>query len=164
MKSLLQGVVKDHRLPADYKLTYAQPMTTKTFFISFKKSLMNKLITKQYATLPMLCFFGIAVPYFFLQSYIRMKQTGSLPQTLQPQYYLYRNNLGMYGHQHNANANPDNHYNRMGNCWTSDPACGLDIGPKRPWLDLKDPTKNLVKFQRDAEVNQHVLANGWRGF
>ena len=84
MKSLLQGVVKDHRLPNDYKMVYAQPMNTKTFFISFKKSLKNRMITKQYATLPILCFFGIAVPYFFIQSYIRYKSTGSLPQTLQP--------------------------------------------------------------------------------
>ena len=164
MKSLLQGVVKDHRLPQDYKMVYAQPMTTKTFFGALKKSIMNRMITKQYATLPVFCFFGIALPWFFFQSYLRYKQTGSLPQTLQPQYYLYRNNLGLYGYQHNANANPDNFYNRMGNCWTSDPMCGLDVGPKRPWIDLKDPTKNLFKFKRDAEENQHVKANGWRGY
>ena len=52
----------------------------------------------------------------------------------------------------------------MKNCWTSDPNCGLDVGPKRPWLDLKDPTKNLVKFKRDTDDNMHVKANGWRGF
>ena len=70
----------------------------------------------------------------------------------------------MYGLQHNQNENPDNFYNRIHNCWTSDPMCALDVGPKRPWLDLKDPTKNLYKFHRDASVNQHVKANGWAGF
>ena len=52
----------------------------------------------------------------------------------------------------------------MNNCWTSDPLCGLDVAPKRPWIDLKDPTKNMFKFKRDADVNQHVKATGWRGF
>ena len=30
--------------------------------------------------------------------------------------------------------------------------CGLDIGPKRPWLDLKEPTKVLLKFNRNIDV------------
>ena len=149
-KSILQGVVRDHRIPMDYKMSFTQPITSKRFYTDFKKQIARRFITKQFAAVPMLLFFGIAIPYFVAQSWLRMKQTGSLPQTLQPQYYLYRNNLGMYGHQHNANANPDNHYNRMHNCWTSDPNCGLDVGPKRPWIDLKDPTKNLFKFKRDA--------------
>ena len=52
----------------------------------------------------------------------------------------------------------------MSNRWSTDPACGLDVGPKRPWLDLKDPSNNLIKLQRDAEENKYVKANGWRGF
>lgn len=35
-------------------------------------------------------------------------------------------------------------------CWTSDPLCGVDIGPKRPWEDLKEPEKNLFKLRRNA--------------
>ena len=129
-----------------------------------KQNFWKRMVTKQYAQLPIFCFFGLLVPYFLLQSFWKMKTQGSLPQTLQPQYYLYRNNLSMHGHQHNANANPDNHYDRMKNCWTSDPHCGLDVGPKRPWLDLKDPTKNLVKFRRDASEDTHITAIGWKGF
>ena len=114
--------------------------------------------------IPQIVFFGTVVPFFIFQSWMKLKTTGTLPHALQPQYYLYRNNLGLHGHQQEANANPDNHYDKQHNCWTSDPMCGLDVGPKRPWLDLKDQTKNLYKFRRDASVNQHVAANGWRGF
>ena len=66
MKSLLTGVVRDHRLPCDYKLGYAQPMTTKTFITGLKKTLKNRLVTHQYASLPMVCFFGFACPFFLL--------------------------------------------------------------------------------------------------
>ena len=147
MRGLLSGVVKDHRLPSDYKLNLNQPVTSKRFMKDFKRAFYTRMITRQYATLPLFLFYFVVTPFFFLQSYLRMKNTGSLPQIFQPRYYLYRNSHGLYGHQHNENANPDNFWDRMHHCWTSDPACGLDVGPKRPWLDLKDPTKNLVKFK-----------------
>ena len=51
-----------------------------------------------------------------------------------------------------ANQNPDNFWDRRYYCWTSDPMCGLDIGPKRPWLDLKEPTKVMLKFNRNIDV------------
>ena len=72
--------------------------------------------------------------------------------------------MGWYGYQSTYNANPDNHWHRMSNRWTTDPQCKVDVGPKRPWEDLKDPKKNLFKLQRDAEKNIHVEANGWRGY
>ena len=76
---LLKGVVKDHRLPMDYKMSLTQPTSSAGFMMQFKKSFMKRMITKQYAQLPLFCFFGIVVPYFLLQSYVRYKQTGSLP-------------------------------------------------------------------------------------
>ena len=66
--------------------------------------------------------------------------------------------------QHVHNANPDNHFDRRHYCWTADPACGLDVGPKRPWHDLKDETKNIAKFSRDPEVNERQAISGFRGF
>ena len=51
--------------------------------------------------------------------------------------------------QHTANANPENHWDKRWYCWRTDPACGLDIAPKIPKLDLKDPTI-LAKRQKDA--------------
>lgn len=89
-------------------------------------------------------------------------RTGTLSHTLQPQNWLYRK--GHYGDQHSANQNPDNFYDRNHDCWTSDPGCQIDVGPKRPWEDLRDPSKVLFKFKRDAKEDQNIKANGWRGF
>ena len=52
-----------------------------------------------------------------------------------------------------ANENPYNLYDSVGGCWTTDPLCGLDIMPKRPWEALKDPSKAFYKLQRDADVH-----------
>ncbi len=61
-----------------------------------------------------------------------------------------------------ANANPDNFFDNNKGCWTSDPLCGLDFGPKRPWEDLREPEKALFKFQRNAVENQHLKADGYK--
>ena len=78
------------------------------------------------------------------------KMTGSFPQFLQGQNWLYRK--GNYAVQHTANANPDNFWDKRFYCWTSDPSCGMDLAPKRPWLDLKDPSI-IAKHHRDATEN-----------
>ena len=89
-------------------------------------------------------------------------RSGEVSSALQPQNWLYRR--GYYGHQHVANMNPDNFFDSGKNCWTSDPNCGVDVGPKRPWEDLKAPEQVLVKFKRNASDNIHMQADGWRGF
>ena len=95
---------------------------------------------------PMYAIFHVAANY---------AQTGNWPQAFQKQRYLYR--VANYGIQAKHNANPDNFFDRRHYCWTSDPQCGLEIGPKRPWEDLKNPQKNLAeKLQRDTAGN--VLA------
>ena len=88
--------------------------------------------------------------------------TGRVPQGLQGDATLYR--TGNYVYQHHANANPDNFWDGRFFCWTSDPTCGLDIGPKRPWEDLKDPKANLAKLNRDASVNSRRDQVGYGGF
>jgi hypothetical protein len=87
--------------------------------------------------------------------------TGHWPQFLQGNNWLYRK--GNYGVQHTANANPDNHWDKRWYCWSTDPTCGLDIAPKRPHLDLKDPTI-LAKFGRDANVGGRQKLTGFGGF
>ena len=164
MRGLLRGVVRDHRLPGDYKSPAVQPATTAAFFKDFKRVQMTRMVLKNYIHFPNMYFFFFGVPLFVAYSLHRKRATGSYPQILQPAYYMYRGNQSLYGYQATGNANPDNFFDRMHNCWTSDPNCGLDVGPKRPWLDLKDPSKNLVKFQRDADENKYIKANGWRGY
>lgn len=87
--------------------------------------------------------------------------TGQTPQMFQGQNWLYRK--GNYGSQQLANANPDNHWDGRYYCWTSDPACGLDIAPKRPHLDLKDP-KKVQKHTMDMSHNSKLAATGFQGF
>ena len=65
--------------------------------------------------------------------------TGRSPQAFQSNANLFR--AGNYGAQHQHNANPDNFWDKRFYCWTSDPNCGLETAPKRPWEDLKEPKK-----------------------
>ena len=34
---------------------------------------------------------------------------------------------------HDINLNPDDYFDNIRGCWKSDPLCGLDTLPKRPW-------------------------------
>ena len=163
MRGLLRGVIRDHRLPGDYLAPTSQPLSSRAFLNVFTRSMMTRMLKNNYVHFPVTYFFFFGLPLFFSYSWFKAKQTGSYPQILQPQYWLYRNNQGLYGYQSGTNANPDNHFDRMKNCWTSDPNCGWDVAPKRPWLDLKDPSKHLLKLSRDADENKHVKAMGWRG-
>ena len=79
MKSLIRGAVRDHRLPSDYNYNFVQPWNSRRFLGDFKKAFKQRFITRQYATVPLFMLFGVAFPFFFFQSYIRMKQTGSAP-------------------------------------------------------------------------------------
>ncbi len=83
-------------------------------------------------------------PFFFGFTLYNYFRSGHVTSTLQPTNWLYRK--GNYGLQQAANANPDNFFNAGMNCWTSDPLCGVDVGPKRPWEDLREPEKVLYKF------------------
>ena len=88
---------------------------------------------------------------------------GRFPQALQGNAYMYRKNN--YGAQMNINANPDNHWDSKYNQWTTDAYYGLDLAPKRPHLDLKDPTKTMFKFRHGTDsVNLHKEKTGYRGF
>ncbi len=87
--------------------------------------------------------------------------SGRFPQGLQRQRWLYRS--GNYGVQATHNSNPDNFFDKRHYCWTTDPNCGLEVGPKRPWEDLKEPTK-LAKFDRDATKNARQEKLGFQGF
>jgi len=40
MQRVLRGVVRDHRLPCDYKYAFVQPYGTKSFLKNFKRFLV----------------------------------------------------------------------------------------------------------------------------
>ena len=88
--------------------------------------------------------------------------SGRFPSAFQRSRWLYR--TGNYGVQQITNANPDNFFDRRHYCWTTDPKCGLEVGPKRPWEDLKEPAKKLDKLQIDSTRNQRLDKHGYQGF
>ncbi len=150
MDRVLKAVVRDHRVPCDYNYKYTQPIHTKSFLKNLKRFFVTRQLTKQQITIPLFAIFGFIPLYLFCNIYYNYKTTGAYPQFLQPRNWLYRK--GNYGAQHTANQNPDNKWDKRFYCWTSDPSCGLDIAPKRPWEDLHDPTI-LAKHRNDVLVN-----------
>ena len=84
MRGLLQGVVRDHRLPCDYKAPSVQPSNSGVFWRNFKRHFMVRMMNKNHVHFPISYFFFFIVPLFFAQSHFRMKVTGSYPQLLQP--------------------------------------------------------------------------------
>jgi hypothetical protein len=57
MKNVLRGVVRDHRMPADYRYHYTQPAHTKAFWKNFKRFLVVRQLTKQNVTTPLYILF-----------------------------------------------------------------------------------------------------------
>ena len=57
MRQLLKGVVRDHRVPQDYKFHYTQPSFSSTFRKNLSRWYWNRLITKQNWTQPMTVIF-----------------------------------------------------------------------------------------------------------
>ena len=53
MQRVLKGVVRDHRLPADYNYHFVQPMHTRTFLKNLKRFLVVRAITKQNIWVPL---------------------------------------------------------------------------------------------------------------
>ena len=148
MKSTLKGVVRDHRLPRDYKFHFAQPSNSNVFSRAFHRYLVVRQLTKNNVTIPLMTLFYFLPIYISWHLFSNYYMSGRWPQGFQRQRWLYRS--GNYWVQQIHNSNPDNFFDRRFYCWTSDPQCGLEIGPKRPWEDLKDVQKGLAdKLERD---------------
>ena len=54
MKSTLKGVVRDHRLPRDYKFHFAQPSGSSIWMRSLQRYFVVRQMTKQNVTIPLL--------------------------------------------------------------------------------------------------------------
>ena len=137
MQKVLRGMVNDHRLPCDYNHHFNQPWHSRAFLRNLKRWFVNRIMTKQNVSVPAFILF-VCTPtwvtyYMFMNYYL----TGQVNQAFQNNGQLYRK--GNCGYQMQLNMNPDNFWNSCYQCWVTDPHCGLDLAPKRPWLDLKDP-------------------------
>ena len=163
MKGTLKGVVRDHRLPRDYKFHFAQPSSSNVFTRAFHRYLVVRQLTKNNVTIPLMTLFYFLPIYAAWHVFANYYRSGRWPQAFQRQRWLYRS--GNYWVQQIHNANPDNFYDRRFYCWTTDPQCGLEIGPKRPWEDLKDVHKGLAnKLDRDVTKTARMEKNGIQGF
>ena len=53
MKSTLKGVVRDHRLPRDYKFHFAQPTNSAAFWKNLDRYFVVRAMTKQNVAVPL---------------------------------------------------------------------------------------------------------------
>lgn len=104
-----------------------------------------------YAAFPMMAFFLGVIPFSVFVIGYKYYKFGTKPVAFQDKYYFFRK--GHYPLAQCNNQNPDNFFDKNKNCWTTDPLCQVDLKPKRPWEVLKDPTKGLVKLERDSRVS-----------
>ena len=54
MKSTLKGVVRDHRLPRDYKFHFAQPSGSNIWWKNFHRYFVVRQMTKQNVSVPLI--------------------------------------------------------------------------------------------------------------
>ena len=54
MKSTLKGVVRDHRLPRDYKFHFAQPTNSSIWLTNLRRYFAVRQMTKQNVTTPLM--------------------------------------------------------------------------------------------------------------
>ena len=62
MKNTLKGVVRDHRLPRDYKFHFAQPSGTQVWWKNMARYFTVRQLTKQNVSIPLwTCFVSIII-------------------------------------------------------------------------------------------------------
>ena len=57
MKSTLKGVVRDHRLPRDYKFHFSQPSGSSIWWKNFNRYFVVRQMTKQNVSVPLITLF-----------------------------------------------------------------------------------------------------------
>lgn len=82
MKNVLRGVVKDHRMPADYRYHYTQPFHSRAFLKNLKRFFVHRQMTKQNITTPMYIIFFCIPIYCTFMGTVQWYRTGSTPQVL----------------------------------------------------------------------------------
>ena len=83
MKSTLKGVVRDHRLPRDYKFHFAQPTNSNVFTRAIQRYLAVRQMTKNNVTMPLMGIFFFVPIYMGFHIFANYYQSGRWPQTFQ---------------------------------------------------------------------------------
>ena len=148
MRSVIKGVVVDHRIPKLVGHIMNEPLYNRDRIKYVYNWIKLKHITHPNYAFPVSMGVVISV-YFFSGLLYRRYYTGSFfgkfgdsNKTL--------TRVNYWPGQFASNENPHNHFNSVDNCWTTDPLWGLDEMPKRPWEVLKDPSRASFKIKRDV--------------
>ena len=83
MKSTLKGVVRDHRLPRDYKFHFAQPPTGSIFSKAMKRYFVVRMLTKQNVAVPLMTLLIFLPMYLTFHLIANYQLSGRWPQALQ---------------------------------------------------------------------------------
>jgi hypothetical protein len=100
MQNVLKGVVRDHRLPQDYRHHFNQPWGSRAFMKNFKRFMVVRQMTKQNVTTPLFLAFvseftqltiliGFHSQLYLLPCYEQLYDHRSLP------FYLPRAKLAL---------------------------------------------------------------------
>ena len=158
MDEVIKGVVKDHHVPQDFREAFTQPMSYREQLFKLRGYIANRLISKGNVAGPAFLL-AVGIPFGAVTVLYRYLVHGSLATMFEPLGKLRRHHY--YGYQSLFNMNPDNFWDKSFSTWTSDPKYGLDVLPKRPWEDLKEPQKVMYKVRHDSTVSMRKEATGF---
>jgi len=82
MRDVIRGVIKDHRIPGDYKFHFNQPFHTKAFLKPLRHFLAVRIITKPNVAYALYTIFLFSAPFFGLVTLWHYLYNGYKPQVL----------------------------------------------------------------------------------
>ena len=80
MKSTLKGVVRDHRVPRDYKFHFAQPTNSSVWWKNLNRYFVVRHMTKQNVSIPLMTLFMFLPTYGMIHVMVNYTISGRWPQ------------------------------------------------------------------------------------
>ena len=80
MKSTLKGVVRDHRVPRDYKFHFAQPTNSSVWWKNLNRYFVVRHMTKQNVSIPLMTLFMFLPTYAMIHVMVNYTISGRWPQ------------------------------------------------------------------------------------
>ena len=158
MDEVIKGVVKDRHVAQDFCEPFLQPMSFRETLFKLRGWIANRLISKGNIAAPAFLL-AVGIPFTAITLLYRYMVHGTMANMFEPLGKLRRHHF--YGYQSQFNMNPDNFWDKNFATWTSDPKYGLDVLPKRPWEDLKEPQNVMYKIKHDSTVSLRKEATGF---